>query len=124
MIESRLLSAADLRVGLRADFERDITADDVNAFARLSGDHNPLHLDPAYARGTNYTGPIVHGAFQVALASAMAGIYLPGRSVVLGSFQCRFPAPLYYPARVRVQGEITAWAPQSVNGTLRVRVIE
>jgi 3-oxoacyl-[acyl-carrier protein] reductase len=124
MTEPRLLTAADLRVGLRVDFERDITSKDVAAFAELSGDYNPLHLDEAYARGTNYAGPIVHGAFQVGLASAMAGMYLPGRSVVLGSFQCRFPVPLYYPSRVRVQGEITAWAPHLVNGTLRVRVIE
>ena len=74
--------------------------------------------------GTNYGKRIVHGAFQVGLASAMAGMYLPGREVVVGGFQCRFPAPLFYPSRVRVQGEITAWAPQSASGSLRVRVAE
>ena len=99
----------DLRTGLEAEFERDITADDVTAFAELSGDWNPLHTDEVYAAQTNYGGRIVHGAFQVALASAMAGMYLPGRQVVVGSFQCRFPAPLRYPSRVRVHGEITAW---------------
>jgi 3-oxoacyl-[acyl-carrier protein] reductase len=54
--------------------------------------------------------------------SCMAGMHLPGRNVVVSSFQCRFPAPLNYPSRVRVQGEIVAWAPQSMSGTLRVRV--
>ncbi len=124
MDESRALTASDLRRGLQADFEREITVDDVTSFADLSGDWNPLHTDEAYASETNYGRRIVHGAFQVALASAMAGMYLPGRQVVVGSFQCRFPAPLYYPSRVRVQGEITAWVPGSANGTMRVRVTE
>jgi 3-oxoacyl-[acyl-carrier protein] reductase len=81
-------------------------------------------MDEAYARGTTYGARIAHGAFQVALASAMAGMYLPGRQVVVGSFQSRFPAPLYYPARVRVEGEITAWIPEARSGTLRVRVTD
>ena len=123
MHEPRELTPGDLRSGLQAEFEREITAGDVTAFAELSRDWNPLHTNEAYASETNYGGRIVHGAFQVALASAMAGMYLPGRQVVVGSFQCRFPAPLHYPSRVRVQGEITAWVPKSASGTLRVRVI-
>lgn len=124
MDEPLVYTAGELRSGLYAEFERDITAADVASFAELSRDWNPLHLDEAYAAQTNYGGRIVHGAFQVALASAMAGMYLPGRQVVVGSFQCRFWAPLHYPSRVRVRGEITAWVPQSASGTLRVRVIE
>ena len=124
MLEPRLLTAAGLRTGLQAEFERDITLGDIVAFAELSHDWNPLHIDEEYAQRTNYRKRIVHGAFQVGLASAMAGMYLPGREVVVGSFQCRFPAALYFPSRVRVHGEITAWVPQSTSGTLRVRVVE
>ena len=124
MDEARRFATAELRTGLQAEFERDITAADIAAFARLSEDRNPLHLDEEYARQTNYRGRIAHGAFQVSLASAMAGMYLPGRDVVIGSFQCRFPAPLYYPCRVRVHGEIVAWTPQTASGSLRVRVLD
>lgn len=124
MADARLLTAADLRTGLRAEFERDIGSDDIDAFAVLSGDRNPLHVDATYAAQTNYGRRIVHGAFQVGLASTMAGMHLPGRQVVIGSFQCRFPAPLYYPCRVRVQGEIIGWVPATSSGTLRVRVID
>ncbi|MGO9229463.1 MAG: SDR family oxidoreductase [Bryobacteraceae bacterium] len=124
MDEPRVFAASDLKVGLQAEFERDITVEDVASFSDLSRDWNPLHVDEEYARQTNYGGRMVHGAFQVALASAMAGMYLPGREVVVGSFQCRFPAPLHYPSRVRVHGEIAAWVPQSASGNLRVRVIE
>lgn len=124
MDEARVFTLDDLRIGLEAEFEREITEADVASFADLSHDWNPLHLDRTYAEQTNYGGRIVHGAFQVALASAMAGMYLPGRQVVVGSFLCRFAAPLRYPSRVRVRGEITAWIPQSASGALRVRVVE
>jgi len=124
MRESRLLSAAELRTGLTAEFEREITAETVAAFCDVSGDWNPLHADEAYARQTNYGRRIVHGAFQVALASEMAGMHLPGRNVVIVSFQCRFPAPLQYPSRVSVQGEITSWFADTSSGNLRVRIIE
>ena len=124
MAEPRTLTASDLRVGLKADFDREVTSEDVESFAVLSGDCNPLHIDEAYAGQTNYSGRIVHGAFQVALASTMAGMYLPGRHVVVGSFGCRFPAPLHYPSRIRVEGEITRWMPESGNGVLRVQIVE
>lgn len=124
MVEPRTLTASDIRVGLKADFEREVTGADIKSFAVLSGDCNPLHIDEAYARQTNYSGRIVHGAFQVALASTMAGMHLPGRHVVVGSFGCRFPAPLYYPTSVRVEGEITRWMPESGAGVLRVQIIE
>ncbi len=120
--EPRVLAASDLRVGLSAELERDLTEADVLAFAALSGDHNPLHVDAAYARATNYEGRIAHGALQVGLASAMLGMHLPGRDVLFGAVNARFPAPLYFPCRVRVRGEITAWSAEERRGALDVVV--
>lgn len=124
MREARVLAEEELHTGLRAAFEREIHAEDVASFAALSGDRNPLHTDAAYAQGTNYGARIVHGAFQVGLASTMAGMYLPGRNVVVGGMNSRFPAPLYFPAKVQVTGEITAWNSAASSGMLRVQVIE
>ena len=122
--EARVLETSDLEVGKRASFERHIGAEEVALFANLTGDHNPLHINARYAAQTNYGRPIVHGALQTSLASTMAGMYLPGRNVVIGTVRSRFPVPLYIPADVRVEGEITAWLPGPDTGTLRVRVIE
>jgi NAD(P)-dependent dehydrogenase (short-subunit alcohol dehydrogenase family)/acyl dehydratase len=124
MPDARVLSSAQIEAGQKAVFERKILAEDVEAFASLSGDYNPLHTDESYAALTNYRRCIVHGAFQVGLASTMAGMYLPGRNVVIGSMRSRFPSPLYVPSEVVVQGEITSWLPHPGNGMLRVRVIE
>ena len=119
-----MFEAADLKRGLQATFERQIGVEDIAAFAALSGDHNPLHVDPEYARTSNYERVIAHGAFQVALASTMAGMYLPGRNVVVGSYHSRFPAPLFVPAAVRVHGEVTNWVASANTGMLRVTVVE
>lgn len=122
--EARILDASQLAPGLKFSFERQITAEDVDTFATLSGDYNPLHCDETYAGQTNYGRRIVHGAFQTGLASTMVGMYLPGRNVVVGSMRSRFPSPLPFPSTVAVQGEITAWLPLAGNGTVRVRVVE
>jgi NAD(P)-dependent dehydrogenase (short-subunit alcohol dehydrogenase family)/acyl dehydratase len=122
--EPKAYTPDELRVGLAAEFEREISEDDVLSFARNSGDQNPMHVDAAYARTTSYQGRIVHGAFQVGLASALLGMHLPGHRVLLGSVNARFVAPLYFPCRVRVRGEITAWNRQALAGQLRVVVQE
>ena len=114
----------DLRAGLTAEFEREIHEQDVLEFARNSGDNNPLHVDENYARSTNFSARIVHGAFQIALASTMAGMYLPGTNVLLVSCNAQFNRPLYFPCRVSVKGEITAWDPGKERGNLRVLIVE
>jgi NAD(P)-dependent dehydrogenase (short-subunit alcohol dehydrogenase family)/acyl dehydratase len=124
LTEARILRAEDIAVGLSAEFEREISEADVAEFARLSGDANPLHVDPAYAAGTGFGGRIVHGAFQMGLASALIGMHLPGRNVLLGSVNAKFIAPLYYPCRVTVRGEITAWNATEASGQVRVVVID
>jgi NAD(P)-dependent dehydrogenase (short-subunit alcohol dehydrogenase family)/acyl dehydratase len=122
--EAVVRSAADLRVGLTAEFAREIGESDIVEFSRLSGDMNPLHTDADYARSTNLGARVVHGAYQVGLASAMAGMYLPGRNSFLVSYNAQFIRPLYFPTRVAVRGEITAWDPANLRGNVKVVVAE
>lgn len=119
---ARIFSSDELHVGLTADFEREISVEDIATFARLSGDANPLHVDSVYAIDSGYQARVVHGAFQVSLASCLIGMSLPGRDVLLGSVNARFPLPLYYPCRVIVTGEVTSWNRQSQTGSLKVNV--
>src|SRR5258708_642343 len=117
--EIATLTPADIHVGMSAEFEREINEEDILDFARNSGDANPLHVDAGYAQESNFRKPIVHGAFQVGLASALVGMRLPGRHVLLGSVNARFPHPLYYPCRVRVHGQVTSWNRATEAGTLK-----
>ncbi|MBV8550413.1 MAG: SDR family oxidoreductase [Acidobacteriaceae bacterium] len=118
------LTPEQIRVGLRASFDRHIAERDILEFARSSGDANPLHVDAAYAATIGYQRPIVHGAFQIGLASALIGTQLPGRDVLLISLQARFISPLYYPNDVQVVGEVASWNRSARRGSIRARVIE
>ena len=51
-------------------------------FAELSTDHNPVHLDDAYARDTIFQGRIAHGMLTAGLISAVIGEQLPGHGTV------------------------------------------
>ncbi len=118
----KIFAAGDLKVGLTAEYEREIQESDVLEFAANSGDFNPLHVESDFAQRSRYGRRVVHGAFQVGLASALLGMHLPGRDVLLGSVSARFVAPLYFPGRVRVNGEIAAWNALSRTGSLRITV--
>jgi NAD(P)-dependent dehydrogenase (short-subunit alcohol dehydrogenase family)/acyl dehydratase len=124
MPEVKVYLADELRTGMQVSYERDISEEDVLSFAGLTGDFNPLHVDQNYAATTNYQRRIVHGAFQVGLASAALGMHLPGQNVLLGSINSRFPTPLYFPSKVRVSGEITSWNLDARSGQLKVLIQE
>ncbi len=72
----------DLAVGQEASYAKKINNEDVLAFAELSGDTNPVHLDDAYAAGTIFKQRIAHGFLTAALISTVLGTKLPGPGCV------------------------------------------
>lgn len=114
----------DLRVGLTAEFTRQVKEQDILDFSENSGDINPLHVDATYASGTAYGSRIAHGAYQIGLASALIGVHMPGQSVLLTGIQASFPSPLYFPTEVTVRGEIIAWNLASQSGRIKVEIID
>lgn len=81
--------------GDTASLTRTITQADVGAFASLSGDTNPVHLDPEHARRTRFGRPIAHGALLGGLISAAIGTRLPGEGAIYLSSSLRFRAPCF-----------------------------
>ena len=84
----------DLEVGRQAETSRQVTEADIAAFAAVSGDDNPLHLDKAYAETTPFKGPIAHGMLSAAFISAVLGTQLPGPGAVYISQSLRFKRPV------------------------------
>ena len=72
-----------LEVGATARFSKTITAEDVQGFAALSGDFNPLHLDAEFARKTTFGRPVVHGMLLGSFVSRMIGMQLPGAGALV-----------------------------------------
>jgi 3-hydroxybutyryl-CoA dehydratase len=84
----------DLHVGMRGVYRRVITQGDVELFAQVSGDINPLHLDEAFAGRTMFEGRIVHGMYTAAMISAVIGTRMPGPGCIYMSQNLRFMAPV------------------------------
>jgi 3-hydroxybutyryl-CoA dehydratase len=97
----------DLSLGLSARFEAEIGEAAMTAFAALSGDHNPLHLDDAFARERGFPGRVVFGQLTAAFYSQLVGMYLPGRFALLHGLDVEFKSPAFVGDRLTVAGEIT-----------------
>jgi 3-hydroxybutyryl-CoA dehydratase len=84
----------ELSVGMTAIFSKLITEGDVVAFAGISGDDNPVHLDEDYARETHFGGRIVHGILSAGLISAAIAGQLPGPGTIYLRQSLKFCAPV------------------------------
>ncbi len=71
-----------------------VTDEHIEAFARLSGDRNPVHFDDGFARRIGFDGHIAHGAVTASLLSALLGMDLPGPGSVFLEQRVRFLAPV------------------------------
>jgi len=85
----------NLKVGDTATLSKTIGDADVRAFAELTGDHNPVHLDDEYAAGTLFGRRVAHGMLAASLISAALANELPGRGTVYLSQQLQFTAPVF-----------------------------
>ena len=106
----------DLSVGQSADYSRVVMAADIDAFAAVTGDDNPVHLDEAYATATQFGGRIAHGMLSAGYISAVLGGRLPGHGAIYLSQTLRFRRP------VKIGDEVTATATITEIDAARARV--
>jgi 3-hydroxybutyryl-CoA dehydratase len=97
---------SDLSIGMSHAFEATFTDAMAQAFAVLSGDVNPLHVDRAYAASAGYPSPVLFGMLTSSLYSQLVGVYLPGKFALLQGIDLDFNAPCYAGERLTVKGEI------------------
>jgi 3-hydroxybutyryl-CoA dehydratase len=98
----------DLAVGQSAEMHRVVGAADIEAFAEVSGDNNPVHLDEAYAKATPFGARIAHGMLSGAYISAILGTKLPGPGAIYLSQSLRFRRPVKIGDLVVARATITA----------------
>ena len=84
----------DIEMGMTRYIRKVITERDIEQFAAISTDHNPVHLDDEYARDTIFEGRIAHGMLTAGLVSAVIGEQLPGHGTIYMSQNLKFLAPV------------------------------
>ena len=84
----------DIEMGMARYIRKIITDRDIELFAEISTDHNPVHLDDDYARDTIFEGRIAHGMLTAGLISAVIGEQLPGHGTIYMSQNLKFLAPV------------------------------
>lgn len=96
MIEggARILAFDELTVGLKASLDARLTPELIDAFARLTGDLNPLHTSAEFAKSKGFPDRLAHGLLSAAFFSTLCGMLLPGRDCVLQSVKFDFRKPV------------------------------
>lgn len=90
------LSFQDIKVGAIYEFKHKVTKEEVLTFAKLTGDYNPMHVDDAYAKKSQFGKNIVHGMLAASFFSTMVGMYCPGKKSLYLSQTLQFKLPIYY----------------------------
>lgn len=83
----------DLEVGMSATTSMTITGEQIDTFAKITGDYNPIHVDEDAAKAAGFEGRIAHGALSASLISAVLGNDLPGPGAVFVELNLRFRRP-------------------------------
>ncbi|HEY0048428.1 MAG TPA: MaoC family dehydratase [Pyrinomonadaceae bacterium] len=96
-----------LKIGDTFSSSKQITDAVVRAFAELSGDYNPIHLDDEFAAKTRFGKRIAHGMISGALISAVLGYELKDRKIVYLSQTMKFTAPVFIDDTVTATATVT-----------------
>ena len=102
-MQNNQIDICDLHVGMIASCTRIISDKDIESFAEISGDKNPVHLSETYAEKTIFKKRIAHGLMSASFFSALFGTKLPGEGCVYVSQNLVFKRPVY------IGDEVTAY---------------
>ena len=97
-----------IEIGMSVSYSQTITDADIKAFAGLSGDHNPVHVNDTYADESRFGKRIAHGLMSAGFFSALFGMRLPGPGCLYVSQELKFKRPVYIDDTVTACVEVTA----------------
>jgi len=118
----RAYALEELSVGMSESYRHTITDADVHTFADVTGDHNPLHLDDAFARNTRFKGRIVHGMLTASYFSTILAL-LPGPGTIYMSQSLFFRAPVRIGDAVEARVTVTQIIPEKRRVILKTQCL-
>jgi 3-hydroxybutyryl-CoA dehydratase len=102
----KIVPIEEISVGDSAEITKPMSLEMVAAFAGISEDFNPVHLDAEYASKSRYKAQIIHGLMASSLFSGLFGTQLPGEGCVYKSQNIRFKRPIYVGDEVTARVEV------------------
>ena len=106
------LSFEDIELGMHASLENTVAESDIQSFAEITGDHNPVHLDEVYAANTTFKGRISHGMLTAGYISAVFGMCLPGPGAIYVTQTLNFRRPVWIDDRITTTVKVAELFPQ------------
>ncbi len=100
------ITIEEIEMGMMRSLQKVVTDKDIEMFAEVSTDHNPVHMDDDYARDTIFEGRIAHGMLTAGLISAVIGEQLPGHGTVYMGQTLKFLAPVRPGDMVQAEVEV------------------
>ncbi|MCJ7649797.1 MAG: MaoC family dehydratase [Candidatus Lokiarchaeota archaeon] len=96
MLDLKPVKWEDYEIGDSAEFTKTITEEDVMKFAEVTGDFNPIHVNPEYAKTQMFGKQVAHGALSSGLISAVLGFKLFGPGILYGGQTVKFLKPVFF----------------------------
>lgn len=96
----------DLSVGQKATRSLTLTAEQVEKYAEITGDYNPLHFDEAFAAGTKFGKLVVQGGLTTEILNALVAMDMPGPGTVFLSHDFKFVAPVFIGDTITGEAEV------------------
>jgi acyl dehydratase len=96
-----------IHVGQSANLKRTFSQEDFDRFAALSGDDNPIHVDPEFSEGGKFGRTVAHGMLLYSTVCAVLGTQLPGPGTLQLWQELMFPSPTYVGEEVTIRLEAT-----------------
>ncbi len=104
-----------MEIGQTFTAERAFSQKDFDRFAILSGDDNPIHVDPDFSARTKFGKTVAHGMLLYSTISALLGKLLPGEGIVQLSQELMFPTPTFVDEQVTFYLRVSAFpTPETV----------
>ncbi|WP_420477040.1 bifunctional enoyl-CoA hydratase/phosphate acetyltransferase [Noviherbaspirillum sp. ST9] len=113
----------ELSIGQSARLVRTLALSDIQAFAAVSGDYNPTHLDAEYAVQTLFHGVVAHGMWGATLISSLLGTQFPGAGTIYADQSLHFSKPVHVGDTLTVIATVTAMDDATKRVTLDCQVI-
>lgn len=100
------LTLKDFHEGLSDSIRVTVSSSDIDAFAALTGDTSPLHMDAEFAKSRGFEKRVAHGALICGYTSRLFGVHLPGKNCILQSLKANFVSPVYEDDEIEIRAEV------------------